>query len=192
MSAHKFDPKKLQKLNNPQRLQDISPEFIWSKLSDKSPRTLVDIGAGTAFFCIAFLQRFKPERLYACELSPAMLAWMEENVQPAYPAIVPVKTEEDRVPLDDGCADLVFMIALHHELEHPERSLKEAHRLLKPGGEIFIVDWKKREMPEGPPEEIRCTAEEVEAELLAAGFAQLASYDELEKHFLVVGKKGLR
>lgn len=190
MSAHKFDSKKLQKLNNPQRLHDIPPEFIWSKLSNQAPKTLVEIGAGTAFFCIAFLQRFKPERIYAGDLSAAMIGWMEENVKPTYPEILPVKTAEDRVPLADNCSDLVFMINLHHELEHPERSLKEAYRLLKPDGEIFIVDWKKKEMPEGPPAEIRCTPAAVEKQLLAAGFDQPAIYNDLEKHFCLVGKRG--
>lgn len=189
MGAHKFDSKKLQKLNNPQRLKDISPEFIWSKLANQEPQTLVEIGAGTAFFCIAFLQRFKPKRIYAGDLSETMVAWMEENVKPTYPEIVPIKTDEARVPLSANCSDLVFMINLHHELEFPHRSFSEAYRLLKPGGEIFIVDWKKEEMPEGPPTQIRCTPEEVEAQLSAADFKNLARYNDLEKHFLLVGRK---
>jgi hypothetical protein len=60
---------------------------------------------------------------------------------------------------------------------------------LKPGGEIFIVDWKKKEMPEGPPEKIRCLPEKVKKELLKSGFSSVYIYNELPKHFLVVGKK---
>jgi len=189
MSAHKFDSKKLQKLNNPQRLTDIPPEVVWAKLSNQQPQTLVEIGAGTAFFCIAFLQRFKPKSLYAVDLSTTMVDWMQQNVAPRYPQIIPLKSQESQVPLGDGCADLVFMINLHHELEKPEDSLSEAYRLVKPGGEIFIVDWKKKDMAQGPPEAIRCTPEDVQAELLAAGFEQVSTYNDLAKHFLVVGRK---
>ncbi|SHJ39226.1 Methyltransferase domain-containing protein [Malonomonas rubra DSM 5091] len=189
MSNRKFDAKKLQKLNNPQRLKDIPPQIISNRLINKNPRTLIEIGAGTAFFCIAFLQHCKPDSIYACDLSATMIDWMQENVAPKYPAIIPVKTDEDRIPLAGAAADLLFMINLHHELEQPEKSLHEAYRLLKPGGEIFIVDWKKQGMPEGPPEEIRCTTEEVKNQLQKTGFKQLRVCDDLAKHFLLVGQK---
>ena len=95
----------------------------------------------------------------------------------------------DSVPLDDGIADLVFMINLHHELENPSRMIEESRRLLKTDGKILIVDWKKKDMPEGPPTEIRFAPEQVQAQLSDAGFKQVAVYNELLKHFLVVGTK---
>ena len=60
---------------------------------------------------------------------------------------------------------------------------------MKPGGEIFIVDWKKIDMDEGPPEKIRCSPEQVKEELKKSGFCFVYIYDELPKHFLVVAKK---
>jgi predicted RNA methylase len=110
MNEKKFDPKKLQKLNNPQRLLDIPPEYVWDKVDLEKPDILVEIGAGTAFFSIAFLQQFKPSTIYACDLSEVMINWVKENVSPKYPSIIPVKSEEHSVPLDDRIADLVFMI----------------------------------------------------------------------------------
>lgn len=188
MTEKKFDPQKLDKLNNPQRLADIPPDFITDKLNDQKRETLVEIGAGTAFFSLAFLQRLKPAKIYACDVSEAMLDWVKKNVSPRYPAIVPVKSEAHSVPLDDGIADLVFMINLHHELDDPSLTLKEAYRLLKHGGEIFIVDWKKQDMPEGPPQAIRCLPQHVKGDLINAGFGGVSIYDQLPKHFLVVGK----
>ena len=189
MTDKKFDPRKLGKLNNPQRLMDIPPDFICAKLHNKKPATLVEIGAGTAFFCIAFLRRLTPARIYACDVSDVMLDWVKESVSPTSPAIVPVKRQERCVPLEDGVADLVFMINLHHELDAPAFTVREAYRLLKPGGEIFIVDWKRKDMPEGPPQAIRTTPEHVEGELVLAGFDGVSIFDHLPKHFLVVGKK---
>jgi len=60
---------------------------------------------------------------------------------------------------------------------------------LKPCGEIFIVDWKKKEMPEGPSEKIRCLPEQVKKDLESSGFSNVSIYNELPKHFLVVGEK---
>ena len=189
MHEKKFDPKKLQKLNNPKRLVDIPPAYICSKLGLESSEVVVEIGAGTAFFSIAFLEALNPSTLYASDLSDTMIHWVEENVSPTYPQIIPVKNEEHSVPLDDGIADLVFMIALHHELEDSSQMLLEAYRMLKSGGTIFIVDWKKEDMPEGPPAAIRCVPEDVRDQLTASGFGDVAIYDALPKHFLVTGKK---
>ena len=189
MNENKFDPKKLHKLNDPQRLLDIPPDFIWDKLDIENPRVLVEIGAGTAFFSVAFFQKFKPATVYACDLSETMIKWVTEHVSSKYPDIIPVKTEESTVPLDDGIADLVFMITLHHELKHPSLSLAEAFRILKPDGKIFVVDWKKKEMSQGPPTEIRYLPEEVEKQMVNAGFQDVAVYNDLPKHFLVVGQK---
>ena len=189
MNEKKFDPKKLQKLNNPQRLMDIPPDFIWEKLNIENPGVFVEIGAGTAFFSVAFLQKSMDSTIYACDLSEIMIKWMKENVSPKYPDIIPVKSEEHTVPLDDGIADLVFMINLHHELDDPSLTVEEAKRILKPDGKIFIIDWKKENMPEGPPTAIRCLPEQIKEQLLNAGFKQIDIYNELQKHFLVIGKK---
>ena len=189
MNEKKFDPRKLQKLNDPQRLMDIPPDYIWERLHMEKSGVFVELGAGTAFFSVAFLQKFNPSILYACDVSEVMLNWVKKNVTSKYPDIVPVKAEEHTVPLDDGIADLVFMINLHHELEAPSLTVEEACRILKPDGKIFIVDWKKRDMPDGPPARIRYLPGKVKEQMVNAGFKDVAIYDELQKHFLVVGKR---
>jgi len=189
MNDKKFDPKKLQKLNNPKRLDDIQPPFIAARLHNPRPETMIDLGAGTGFLTLALREELQPTSIYACDLSQVMLDWMTENILPQHPDITTVKTGEDQVPLPDATGDLIYMITLHHELQNPLRTLRECYRLLKPGGEIFIVDWKKEEMEEGPSITIRCTAEEVGRQMTETGFTSVSSYHDLPKHFLVVGRK---
>jgi SAM-dependent methyltransferase len=106
-----------------------------------------------------------------------------------YPRIIPVKNVESHLTLEDRIADLVYMIALHHELENPLLMLEESYMLLKPGGKLFVVDWKKIDMPEGPPAEIRYVPDKVRDQIIEAGFINVEIYDDLPKHFLVIGKK---
>ena len=189
MNEKKFDPKKLQTLNNPRKLKDIPPDYVWDKLNIEKTDVLVEIGAGTAFFSIVFLRYAKPSKIYACDLSEAMINWMKKNVVPKFPNITPVKTEEYSIPIDNGIADLVFTINLHHELDNPTLTLGEAYRILKPGGNIFIVDWKKNNMSEGPPNQIRCLPEQVKKQLVNSGFKHVSIFSELPKHFLLVAEK---
>jgi ubiquinone/menaquinone biosynthesis C-methylase UbiE len=188
MIEKKFDTNKLQMLNNPQRLKDISPVYIWDKLNIEKVDVLVEIGAGTAFFSIAFLQQAKASKIFACDISEVMIDWVKENVVPKYPNVVPVKTEEVTVPLDDEIADIVFTINLHHELENPTLTVNEAYRILKPGGRIFIVDYKKESL-KGPPVQIRCSSEQVKKQLEDSRFKNINIFNDLPSHFLIIGEK---
>jgi len=191
MNEKKFDVKKLQKLNNPDRLRDIPPEYIWGRIDVSNPDVLVDIGAGTGFFSAPFLNLANGGTLYACDISDTMIEWMEEHICPQNPGIKPLKMEENRVPLDNETADLVFMINLHHELDNPQAILLESYRILKNGGKISIVDWRKEEMDEGPPEQIRWQPEQVKKQMAAANFQNVKLFNELAKHFLLVGEKSV-
>lgn len=189
VNEKKFDPRKLQKLNNPQRLKDIPVADILDTLELEQSTIFVDIGAGTALFSIAFLQQANPTTVYACDISTTMLDWIKENIVPEYPSIYPVKSEEASVPLDDEIADLIFLINLHHELESPDQTLEEVFRILKVGGKALIIDWKKQDMAEGPPTHIRCVAEDVGNQMKKAGLKHIQMSNKLEKHFFIIGQK---
>ena len=140
----KFDPKKLAKLNDPRRLEYLNPDIIWEKVALPDPSVLIDVGAGTGLFALIFSRKMKNGRVYACDISDAMISWMNENLPAESKGVViPIKTEENFLPLPDDTADLVYMINLHHELEDPQRVLKESRRLLKKGGKVMVIDWKK-------------------------------------------------
>lgn len=189
MIERKFDPRYLETLNNPQRFKDVPPDYVWSKLNLEKSDVLVEIGAGTAFFSIAFLKKAKASKMYACDMSQIMIDWIKENIVKDYPNIIPIKTKESYLPLDDGIADLVYMINLHHELDDPDLTLKDTYRILKTGGKIFIIDWRKENKMEGPPEKIRYFAEQVKKQLQNSGFKNIDLFNELPMHFFLTAEK---
>jgi hypothetical protein len=81
------------------------------------------------------------------------------------------------------------MINLHHELGAPDIMLKESFRLLRKNGKIFIVDWKKADMSQGPPRHLRYLPEQVRDQLIQAGFEGLSIDKEMANHFLVIAEK---
>jgi ubiquinone/menaquinone biosynthesis C-methylase UbiE len=151
---------------------------------------LIDIGAGTGFFALLFSEKMKKGKVYACDISDEMLLWMEDNLpSESKGRVIPVKMEESSVSLPDDMADLVYMINLHHELKEPLRIIEESRRLLKKGGKLLIIDWKKEQTPEGPPMEIRVTEETIDSQMLKAGFRDVIKYAVLPYHYLLVGEK---
>jgi ubiquinone/menaquinone biosynthesis C-methylase UbiE len=188
--SRKFDPKSIDKLNDPKRLSRENPDIIWKELGLVDPRVLVEIGAGTGFFAVPFARNTKDGTVYACDVQDEMLAWMLENLpEDLRSRIHLVHMEETKVPLGDGIADLVYMINLHHELEDRDAIMREAFRLLKPGGTVLVMDWKKGETPSGPPQEIRIPEEEIVADIVRAGFRDIKKHPVLPYHNFVTAKK---
>ncbi len=187
MTDKKFNPKQIEKLNNPKRYDIHNPELIWETLGLENPEVLIDVGAGTGFFSKPFADKIPDGKVYACDTSEVMLEWLKENLSSEYEdRILPMKTEENSIDLGDKIADLVFMIMLHHELDDPLLMLQEAKRLLKSGGKIMIVDWKKEEMPVGPPLELRIEADVIEDQLRQTGFSDIVQHNVLPLNSFLV------
>lgn len=80
-----------------------------------------------------------------------------------------------RIPLEDRNIDIALMATVLHDLieVNAERgTLKEVRRVLKPGGKLVIIEFKKVEGPPGPPVAIRLTPEETEKIVSGYGFKQ--------------------
>lgn len=76
--GNKFNPKRLETFNHPDRLLDLPPGEIWSSIEPGRCSVLVDIGAGTGFFSKEFLPFLYQGKIYAADVSPVMV---EEMVQ---------------------------------------------------------------------------------------------------------------
>lgn len=176
MAHLKFDIAKLEKLNDPGRFETLPPDVFWNALGAPAGAcAIVEIGAGTGLFASAFASRAPAAVVYAVDTEDAMLRWMRDNrPEVAERRIVPVKALEASVPLDDGIADALYMVNVHHELAHPDDTYAEAFRLLEPGGRILVVDWADRETPKGPPRAVRVSAATLGDLLERAGFVEVA------------------
>ena len=118
-----------------------------------------------------------------------MIAWMREHrPEVAEGRVMPVLSDETHLPLDDGLADLVVMVNLHHELADPASTYAEARRVLRPGGQVLLVDWAPIETPKGPPQQVRASAEELAGLLSAAGFVDVTVHPPLPWHSMLTAR----
>ena len=184
-----FDPKKLQKLNNPERLKMFPIKDVITLLELKNPEAIIDLGAGTGFFSIPFAESFPECVIFACDISPVMIDWIEQNVLPTHDNIRAIIMKNNDVPLENEFADFLFMVNLHHELDEPLETLKECFRLIKPYGKIAISDWKKEKTEFGPPLEHRCEPADVLEQLSKSGFLNINVHKHFQNNFLITAQK---
>lgn len=189
MSNNRFNPEKLEKLNNPDRIKEMPIDFMSEKAGLNKPQVIIDLGAGTGLFSKALADYHSGCQIYACDISQVMVDWMSENVKPNYENIYPMLMDDAKVHLNDEVADFLLMVNLHHEIDKHEYTVQEAYRLIKKGGSIAISDWRKEEMPKGPSIEIRVDSSEIKQQLEDAGFTQVQIFTEFRHNYLVVAKK---
>jgi ubiquinone/menaquinone biosynthesis C-methylase UbiE len=164
---------------------------MWAALGIDDPRSIVDVGAGTGLFSERFAELAPHATVYAVDRSVAMLDWVREHRGALVGSgrVVPVLSDEVRVPLPDGIADAVVMINLHHELDDPLGTYREALRLLNVGGRLMVADWAPRETPKGPPLAVRVTPKRLEELLECVGFGDVREHGGLPNHTLVTATR---
>jgi ubiquinone/menaquinone biosynthesis C-methylase UbiE len=190
MPHQKFNVSKIERLEDVARFESLDPDVMWAALGSPSPRVMVDIGAGTGLFARRFAAMAPDATVFAADTVPQMLRWIVEHPDPAVSdRILPVLSEESHVPLPDDSADLAIMINLHHELVDAAASYREVLRLLRPGGQLLVVDWAPGNTEGGPPQHIRATSQQLVDLLAAVGFGDAATHEGLPKHSIVTARK---
>ncbi|MCX9012862.1 MAG: class I SAM-dependent methyltransferase [Candidatus Methanoperedens sp.] len=183
--AHKFDVRSAEVLDSPDRKRFLDPDSVLDKIGLRKETIFVDLGCGTGYFSIP--ASFRVKKVYALDVQQEMLDILHGKIKKqGITNIETVLSEESSIPLPDGCADVLFMANVFHELEDRGSILEEGKRILSSGGRLVIIDWKKIEMDFGPPIEERLTAGEVIAICTDAGFKLREQSDAGPYNYLLI------
>lgn len=103
-------------------------------------QTVADIGCGEGDLTL-LLARFT-KRVVAVDLSSQMLRVVQERSAEAGVArrVTVERGDLEKLPLDSGSMDTVFVSQVLHHAARPEKALAEAARILKPGGRLILLD----------------------------------------------------
>ncbi|HUS68935.1 MAG TPA: methyltransferase domain-containing protein [Kofleriaceae bacterium] len=103
---------------------------------------MLDIGTGPADIPLLVVDRWSEARVVAVDLAPAMLALAAQrrDASPHAARLELVLGDATSLPLDDGSFDAVFSNTILHHLPDPVPFLREAGRVLRPGGALLIRD----------------------------------------------------
>ena len=187
--AHKFDPKKLAKLDSPQRRKLLPPENSLQKLKFKSGQKVADIGCAIGYFSIPLAELVGENgRVYGLDIVPEMLEEARLRAGNSYSNLSFLVSDENKLPLENEEVEAVFLAALVHELEDTHDFFQEVKRILKPGGKVKIIEWKKEKMGMGPTLTDRISQEEMIRILDKNGFEVKEQLDIGAGHYGVIAE----
>jgi ArsR family transcriptional regulator len=161
--------------------RDYVPGKSWKSLAEAflrllPPTVIADLGAGDGSFALLLAQA--ATRVIAVDSSQKMLDVAREQALRNGVANVEFRLGDmEELPIDDGAVDLaIFSQSLHHA-GHPERAVREAWRIVRPGGRIVVLDLAKHRFEEArelyADEWLGFSEVEIESMLASIGFADV-------------------
>jgi ubiquinone/menaquinone biosynthesis C-methylase UbiE len=175
-------------LDEATRRQWYSPEAALSALGEGM--TFVDVGCGDGYFSIMAAKKVGPKgRVYAVDVDGSRIELLEDKADAqGLENIVAVVGRAEDTLFCVGCADVVFFSMDLHDFDDPEKVLANAKTMLKPGGKIVDVDWKKMQMDFGPPYEVRFSEQKATEMLQNIGFTAESS-EAGPYHYIITATK---
>lgn len=117
-----------------------------------TPKRMVDIGCGTGFLSVRLQERYPKADLLALDIAPTMTSICQQRLGrrwlPWQPHRQVLCADAARLPLQDGCCDLVASNLTMQWLADPAVMLREMRRVLAPDGVILFSTFGRSTLTE--------------------------------------------
>lgn len=175
-------------VDDPERRKWQDPEAVLGMIGLREGMVFADIGSGEGFFAIPAARRVGPKgKVFAADINAGAVEQLHVRAaKEGLPNIEARAGEAETTVFCDGCADVVFFGIDLHDFRDPVAVLRNAARMVKPGGRVADLDWKDEPMPLGPPRGIRLSPAKASALMESAGLRVLSVQDAGSYHYLLL------
>lgn len=172
----------------------IHPETIVEILNIKEGMKIADFGCGAGYFTILLAQKTGSSgKVYALDVLENALDNVRSRARTNnLENIETIRTNLEVLgssSLAAGSQDMVLLANILFQSKKDGDIIKEAVRVLKNGGEVVIIDWKKGADGLGPPEELRQSSEDLKKVAEVNGLKFEREFDAGKFHFGLAFKK---
>ena len=134
-------------LEREERETEEAPNRLVSALGLKPGNQVGDVGAGSGYLTWRMARVVGPTgKIYANDIQPEMIAFLRTNLlSRGITNVVPVlgTTTDPRLP--DNTLDLIILVDVYHECDHPWEMTRRMTDALKPGGRLVFVEYRGEE-----------------------------------------------
>lgn len=190
--AHVMGHQAADWLERPEREKEERPDLLIESLKLKPGDVVADIGAGTGYYSWRAAQKAGEKGLvYAVEIQQEMLdllaARMAERKITNVKGVLGTITDPK---LSSNSVDLVLMVDVYHEFDHPFEMMQAICKSLKPGGRVAFVEFRAED-PKVPIKEVHKMSEaQVRKEMTVHPLEWVETINVLPwQHIIVFRKK---
>lgn len=135
------------------------PDRVVADLALKEGTAVADVGCGEGYFTLRLAQAVgESGKVWAVDISEKALRKLAERAEKAKLANIEiVHSEPTDTKLTDASVDVAFVCDVLHHVPEADRLplVRDVVRAIRPGGYLFVVDWRKsREVKFDPYERL--------------------------------------
>ena len=175
-------------LEGPARDGYQKPDEVVKALDLKPGETIADIGSGSGYFTLRLARAVGDTgRVYGVDIDPDMIRYLNRRIRTSgLRNVYTILSEPDDPLLPDRSIDRFLIVDTWHHIENQERYLAVMKKLLRPGGQIVMIDYQKREMPVGPPMSMKIARGDLVRQMVLNGFRLVKEHTFLPYQYFLV------
>lgn len=178
----------IEALEDPKRDAYQKPHEVLSALGLKPGEVIADIGAGSGYFTFRLARHVGDKgRVYAVDVSPDMILHINRRIRELKVTnVISILADPDDPLLPDSTINRFFFSDSWHHIENQTKYLTLIKRMLKSGGEVIMIDFQKKDLPFGPPLEMKIAREDLIKQMESSGFRLLKEYRFLPYQYFLI------
>lgn len=155
---------------------------------DLPPTTVIaDIGAGSGYYSFRIARKVPLGKVMAVDIQPEMLDFLRKrSAELQITNVIPHLGQIEDLALPSAALDAALLVDAYHEFSHPAEMLASLLRSLKPGGRVFLLEFRAED-PRVPIKALhKMTEVQARLEFETAGFRFVSNRRHLPwQHFMV-------
>ena len=174
-------------LDDPKRDAYQKPHEVLTALAIEPGEVIADIGAGSGYFTFRLAHHVGDKgRVYAVDISPDMVRHLNRRIRELKAMnVTAILADADDPLLADASIDRFFFSNSWHHIENQSKYLSLIKKMLKPGGEIIMIDFHKKELPIGPPMQMKIAREDLIRQMESNGFRLMKEHTFLPYQYFL-------
>ena len=130
-------------LERDEREKEEAPSKAIALLDLAPDAVIADIGAGSGYYSFRLAPLVPKGEVIAVDIQQEMLDHLTtESQKLAIPNVRPHLGTIESIQLPENTLDAALMVDAYHEFSHPAEMLQSLHKALKPGGKIYLLEYR--------------------------------------------------
>ncbi|MDB6171681.1 MAG: methyltransferase protein [Chthoniobacteraceae bacterium] len=146
--AHVMGHQAWQWLERPEREEEEGTDRLLEALQLKPGEAVADIGAGSGYFSWRMARLVgESGRIFAVEIQQEMLDLLMKNMarRRVEKIVEPILGTITDPKLKAASCDVMLMVDVYHEFDHPYEMIANMIPALKPGGRLVFVEFRQED-----------------------------------------------
>jgi len=181
-------------LDRPEREKEEQPTRMLDALNLKPGMVVADIGAGSGYMTFRLAERVAPTgKVYAEDIQPELLPLIRKRMQDhGIKNVVTVLGTTTDPKLPAKSVDLMLMVDVYHEFDHPCEMISAMVRALRPGGRVAFVEYRLED-PSVPIKLVhKMTVKQVRREMSVQPLDYVGTVETLPRQHIIIFRKPIR